>query len=207
MEGDLLMILHNQPSASIETQRENIFHTRCNVLENICSLIVDGGSCCNCCSTRLIEKLNLQVVPHPKTYNLQWINENGELRVDKQVEIKFFIGNYKDKVLCDVVPMEACHILLGRPWQFDKKILHDGLTNKIYFIHKNKKFVLNPLPLSQVVKDQIQIDPAYNSNVEESLRSSLSLCSVNATVLSAKSPSKPSLGFPNATCKTHRRRL
>ena len=47
-----------------------IFHTRCNVLENICSLIVDGGSCCNCCSTRLIEKLNLQVVPHPKPYNL-----------------------------------------------------------------------------------------------------------------------------------------
>jgi len=38
LEGDLLMIrrtLNNQPSASIETQRENIFHTRCNVLENI----------------------------------------------------------------------------------------------------------------------------------------------------------------------------
>ena len=26
-------------------------------------------------------------------------NEDGELRVDKQVEIKFSIGNYKDKVL------------------------------------------------------------------------------------------------------------
>ena len=136
------MILHNQPSASIETQRENIFHTRCNVLENICSLIVDGGSCCNCCSTRLIEKLNLQVVPHPKPYNLQWINENEELRVDKQVEIKFSIGNYKAKILCDVVPMEAWHILLGRPWQFDKKTLHDGLTNEISFIHKHKKLYL-----------------------------------------------------------------
>ena len=36
LERDLLMIqriLHNQPSASIETQRENIFHTRCKVLE------------------------------------------------------------------------------------------------------------------------------------------------------------------------------
>ena len=118
LEVDLLMIrrtLNNQPSASIETQRENIFYTRCNVLENICSLIVDSGSCCNCCSTRMVEKLNLQVVPHPKPYKLQWINENGKLSVDKQVEIKFFIGNYKDKVLSDVVPMEACHILLGRP--------------------------------------------------------------------------------------------
>jgi len=35
--------LNNHPSTSIETQRENIFHTRCNVLENICSLIVDSG--------------------------------------------------------------------------------------------------------------------------------------------------------------------
>ena len=160
LEGELLMIrrnLNNHPSTSIETQRENIFHTRCNVLENICSLIVDSGSSCNCCSARMVEKLKLQVVPHPKPYKLQWLNENGELHVDKQVEIKFSIGNYKDKVLCDVVPMEACHILLGRPWQFDKKTLHDGLTNEISFTHKYKKFVLSPLPHSQVVKDQIQM--------------------------------------------------
>ena len=50
-----------------------------------------------------------------KVAHLENGDENGELRVDKQVEIKFSIGNYKDKVLCDVVPMEACHILLGRP--------------------------------------------------------------------------------------------
>jgi len=73
------------------------------------------------------------------------------------VEIKFYIGNYKDNVLCDVVPMEACHVLLGRPWQFDKKTLHNDLTNEISFIHKHKKFVLSPLPHSQVVKDQIQM--------------------------------------------------
>ena len=160
LDGELLMIrrtLNNQTSATMETQRENIFHTRCKVLENICSLIVDSGQCCNFCSTRMVEKLNLKVVPHPKPYKLQWINGVGELVVDKQVKVKFFIGNYKDKVLCDVVPMEACHILLGRPWQFDKKTMHNGLTNEITFTHKEKKFVLNPLPHSQVVRDQIQM--------------------------------------------------
>ena len=105
----------------------------------------------------MVEKLNVQVVPHPKPYKLHWIIENGELSVDKQVEVKFSIGNYKDKVLCDVVPMEACHILLDRPWQFDKKTLHNGLPNEITFTHKQKKFVLNPLPHSQVVRDQIQM--------------------------------------------------
>jgi len=118
LEGELMMIqrsLNNQSSVNQETQRENIFHTRCKVFENVCSLIVDSGSCCNCWSTIMVEKLNLQLIPHPKPYKLQRINEDGELVVDKQVKVELSMGNYKDKVLCDIVPMEACHILLGRP--------------------------------------------------------------------------------------------
>ncbi|XP_071688527.1 uncharacterized protein [Rutidosis leptorrhynchoides] len=29
--------------------------------------------------------------------------------------------------------MNACHILLGHPWQFDRKIKHDGFTNTYSF--------------------------------------------------------------------------
>lgn len=68
-EGDLLMmrrVLKNQPSPQVLTQRENIFHTRCKVSNKTCSLIVDSGSCCNCCSIRLMEKLGLTIKPHPK---------------------------------------------------------------------------------------------------------------------------------------------
>nr|KYP32501.1 hypothetical protein KK1_046807 [Cajanus cajan] len=158
-EGELLMIrrlLNNQPSGTL-SQRENIFHTRCKVSNNACSLIVDSGSWCNCCSTRLVEKLSLTTSPHPKPYQLHWINEDGDLVVDQQVNVKISIGNYEDEVLCDVVPMEACHILLGRPWQFDKKTMHNGLTNEITFIHKEKKFVLHPLSPQQVAEDQAQM--------------------------------------------------
>jgi len=31
------------------------------------------------------------------------------------------VGNYVYQVLCDIVPMEACHVLLGKPWQFAEK--------------------------------------------------------------------------------------
>nr|KYP62980.1 hypothetical protein KK1_017541 [Cajanus cajan] len=116
-ERELLMIrrlLNNQPSGTL-SQRENIFHTKCKVSNNSCSLIVDSGSWCNCCSTRLVEKLDLTTSPHPKPYQLHWLNEDGDLVVDQQVKVKLSIGNYEDEVLCDVVPMEACHILLGRP--------------------------------------------------------------------------------------------
>nr|KYP73832.1 hypothetical protein KK1_006489 [Cajanus cajan] len=158
-EGELLMIrrlLKNQPSGTL-SQRENIFHTRCKVSNNARSLIVDSGSWCNCCSTRLVEKLSLTTSPHPKPYQLHWINEDGDLVVDQQVKVKLSIGNYEDGVLCDVVPMEACHILLGRPWQFDKKIMHNGLTNEITFTHKEKKFVLHPFSPQQVAEDQAQM--------------------------------------------------
>jgi len=83
-EGELLMIrrtLNNQPSIDHETQRENIFHTKCKVLENTCSLIVDSGSCCNFCSIRLVEKFDLRVISHPKPYKLQGLNEDGDLTI------------------------------------------------------------------------------------------------------------------------------
>ncbi|KAL5187344.1 hypothetical protein HKD37_05G013046 [Glycine soja] len=61
-EGDLLMVkrlLGGQSYDLSQSQRENIFHTRCKISDKTCSLIVDCGSCCNFCSTRLVSKLNL----------------------------------------------------------------------------------------------------------------------------------------------------
>ena len=41
----------------------------------------------------------------------------------KQVVVPFSIGKYVDEVLCDVVPMQASHILLGRPWQYEHEAM------------------------------------------------------------------------------------
>ena len=77
----------------------------------------------------MVSKLGMETKPHPLPYKLQWLSEDGEVTVSKQVEVNFSIRKYDDTVLCDVVPMEACHLLLGRPWQYDKKVTHDGYTN------------------------------------------------------------------------------
>jgi len=138
-EGELLMVrhsLHSQPSPQPEPQRENIFHTRCKISENVCSLIIDSGSCCNCFSARMVDKLKLELLPQPKPFKLHWINVGGDINVKNQVKVKFSVGNYVDGILCDVVPMEACHVFLGRPWQFYKQTIHYGLTNEITFTHK-----------------------------------------------------------------------
>ena len=99
-----------------EIQRENIFHTRCYVKDKVCSVIIDGGSCTNVASAIMVEKLGLPMVKYPKPYKLQWLNDSGEIRVNKQVLAAFQISKYEDEVLCDVVPMQAGHLLLGHPW-------------------------------------------------------------------------------------------
>ena len=66
--------------------------------------------------TTLVENLNLPTLKDTRPYKLQWLNNCGEVNVNKQVLISFSIGGYKDEKFCDVVPMHAGHILLGRPW-------------------------------------------------------------------------------------------
>ncbi|XP_016690820.1 uncharacterized protein [Gossypium hirsutum] len=67
-----------------EQQRENIFHTCCQVQGKLCSVIIDGGSCTNVASTLLVEKLSKPTTKHPSPYKLQWLNDGGELKVTKQ---------------------------------------------------------------------------------------------------------------------------
>ena len=137
-----------------EMQRDNIFHTRCHVQNKACSEIIDRGSCTNVASATMVEKLGMQTSKHPRPYKLQWLNDSGEVGVNKQVLISFSIGKLKDEVLCDVVPMQAGH-LLGRPWQFDRKVKHGGFTNKYSFMHNQRTVTLVPLKPSQVYDDQV----------------------------------------------------
>ena len=53
--------------------------------------------------------------------------------------------------------MEVGHILLGRPWKFDRKIIYNDLTNEITLTHLGTKFVLHPQTPSQIAKDQLTI--------------------------------------------------
>ncbi|XP_074298781.1 uncharacterized protein LOC141629719 [Silene latifolia] len=127
-----------------------IFRSRCTVQGRVCNLIIDEGSCTNVASTIMVSKLSLPTQEHPSSYKLRWLSKGTEVRVDKQCIVPFSIGKvYKDEVLCDVVPMDACHLLLGRPWEFDRNTIHQGKENVYVFKHNGKKVTLTPLPPNQ----------------------------------------------------------
>ncbi|KAL4377705.1 hypothetical protein GQ457_02G026650 [Hibiscus cannabinus] len=77
--------------------------------------------------------------------------------VSDKVVVPFSIGRYKDEVKCDVCPMDACHLLLGRPWQYDRRVLHDCFTNRYSFDHEGKKVILAPMSPREVYEDQIHL--------------------------------------------------
>ncbi|KAA3470431.1 Transposon Ty3-I Gag-Pol polyprotein [Gossypium australe] len=176
VDGEILVIKRSLTFQGLENeqQRENIFHTRCHVQGKVCSVIVDGGSCTNVASTLMVEKLGLPTAKHPHPYKLQWLNDCGELKVSKQLLVAFSIEKYSDEVLCDVVPMHAGHFLLGRPWQVDRRVIHDGYKNRYTFKHLGKNVTLAPLTPKQPVLVLMYKENFLNTNdLVENLPSSI----------------------------------
>ncbi|XP_040965164.1 uncharacterized protein [Gossypium hirsutum] len=150
-----------------EQQREHFFHTRCHVQGKLCRVIIDGESCTNVASTTMVEKLCLTTTKHPQPYQLQELSNEGRFKVTQQVRIAFSIGKYQDEVVCDVMPIQACHLLLGEPWQLDRKVTHDGRTNRYSFKHQGKKLTLVPLTPEQVHEDQIKLKNSVKTSEEK----------------------------------------
>nr|XP_034929565.1 uncharacterized protein LOC118060451 [Populus alba] len=89
------------PKQMEQSQRHNIFRTRCTVNKKVCDVIIDSGN-----SENIISRNN---------------------------------------ITCDVVEMDACHIILGRPWQFDVDAIYKGRDNVYIFMSKGQKVVLGPI--------------------------------------------------------------
>jgi hypothetical protein len=97
---------------------------------------VDSGITNNLISTEIVEKLELETTYHPSPYRISWLQKGHQVTVTKQCLVEFKIVGYNDKILCDFIPMDVCHLLLGRPWQYDKNVIHDGRMNT-YTLEKN----------------------------------------------------------------------
>ena len=96
-------------------------------------------------STKAIQKLGVKTEAHPNPDKLLWLKKSGEVAVSECALISFSIGSkYQNQACCDMVVMDACHLLLGRRWQYDRRVTHDGHVNTYSFFFNNTKMVLLP---------------------------------------------------------------
>jgi len=83
-----------------------------------------------------------------------------------------FGKTYQDEVWSDIIPMNACHILLGRPCLFDRKVTYDGYLNIYSFFKDEKRITLAPIQPSQALKPQktppksLLLNPHLKTNEE-----------------------------------------
>ena len=138
--------VQNSDSMTVDRgQRRSLFQTQCDIKGTACKLIIDSGSCTNGISRTLVESLGLSTWRYEKPYHLEWLNNCGQLKITHKVHVPFSVGQYIDVVECDVLPMDVCGLLLGRPWQYDHNAMHAGRTNTYTFVHEGKQRVLKPM--------------------------------------------------------------
>jgi hypothetical protein len=126
-------------------QRKSLFKTMCKSQGKCCKLIIDNGSTDNLVSVEMVEKLGLKRERHPTPYRVSWLQKGHQVLVNEQCKVDFQIGNYKDQVICDVIPMDVCHVLLGRPWQYDRSVMYNGRENTFALEKEGRRHILIPL--------------------------------------------------------------
>lgn len=86
---------------------------------------MDSGSSETMVPKALVRSLGLPTEKHPTLYKVGWIRKGVETSVTKCYKVPFSIDKfYKGEVLCNVLDIDACHLLLGRPWQYDVNAIH-----------------------------------------------------------------------------------
>jgi hypothetical protein len=108
-------VLSAQVDTSEKHQRHNLFQIFFIVKDWRVRTIIDGGSCNNLVSTNFVAKIGLMTCLHTHPYYIQWLNNNGKAKITHTAHVHFSIDTYHDYADCDVVPMQACSLLLGRP--------------------------------------------------------------------------------------------
>ena len=58
------------------------------------------------------------------------MKDKHNILLSEQCLVKLKISPFTNEVLCDIMPMDCCHVLLGRPLQFDKDVVYDGRMYK-----------------------------------------------------------------------------
>ena len=81
----------------------------------------------------MVEKLNLQCEKYPFPFHIACFKKENKVIIDK------------DEIWCDVILMDSCHMLLGRPWQYARKVMHDGEKNTYALWKDGSKVVFLPL--------------------------------------------------------------
>nr|XP_009783078.1 PREDICTED: uncharacterized protein LOC104231725 [Nicotiana sylvestris] len=114
----------------------------------------------------MVTKLGLSTKFHPYPYSIE-VEDDDVLEVIRQCLVSFSIGKiYKDQIWCDVVNMDACQLLLGRPWVFDRCAKYDKYLNTYSFTKDERKIILVTLNPEEIPKNMKLNDDSFLTKLQ-----------------------------------------
>jgi hypothetical protein len=140
------------PSESNELEEgERLFHSQMWVKGTLLHFIVDSDSQNNLILEEVVKRLALLTTLHPQHYTIGWIYQRRNLHVSQQCHLSYDIKPFKDKVLCDVSPLEVCNVLLGQPYLCKCHVVYESRPRSVIIILNKKLYkILEVVPPSAI---------------------------------------------------------
>ena len=64
------------------------------------------------------------------------------LPITQRCLVSIQMGDYKDEIYCEVLPMDVAHVLLGHPWLYYLYVTNFGKDHIYSFKYKDKNIIL-----------------------------------------------------------------
>ena len=104
----------------------------------------------------MVDKLGLTTRPHPHPCYIQWLNSYDRIQVTEIAHIEFSIGFYKGSLDFDIVPLQVCQLLLGKPWISENNVVHNTIANKYSFKYHGRKITLIPMNAAKILEADLE---------------------------------------------------
>ena len=89
------------PQQAADWRRTTILQFLVKINKKFCKVLVDSGSSINAIFQKTITRTGLKVIPHPRPYNVSWIDSTS-LSIKKRCKVPLHIVGTRSEIWCDV---------------------------------------------------------------------------------------------------------